>query len=128
MTDKFDDQVPGVTFWFKNAEETRDDRRKGIRTVEIKLFAEISDEEMYKAVLKKLESGLRIYTAEDFTSSVLSLMRERIGELETELTMAQRNLRQAADDKTRVEAELKKYKEPFINLGRQLGYRGGSGS
>jgi biotin-(acetyl-CoA carboxylase) ligase len=127
MTDKFDEQIPGVTLWMKNAQAAEDGHRKGVRAVEITLYGEINDEKLYEDVLKKLQEGLRIFTADGFESSIMGLMRERISELETELTVTQRNLRQAEDDKTRAETELKKYKEPFASLGQALGYRGGSG-
>ena len=124
MSDKHDEQVPGITFFFAGSELRQSHGREKF-LVNLSLVCEVHDEKLWETVEWKFRAleGFRVFSEEDFHVAVMDVLRGNIQTLEREKLELTRQLQQARDKCLQAEEELQRYKEPFVGLGRAL--RGG---
>lgn len=126
MSNEHEEQVAGVTLWFKDSALMKPHFSNESYRVELRLDCAVVDEEIWRAVETKFKQGLRVFTSSDFHVEVLEVVRQDMGGLKARLAEAERALRQEQDRRQQLEVELEKYKEPFAAFGRALqGGRGG---
>jgi hypothetical protein len=121
MSDKHEEQVAGVTFFFESSGVSKALGTEKFR-VRLELNCEVHNEELWNEVEKKFRdpTGFRVFTEEDFHIAVMDAMRLTIQELERTKYDLERRLRQAEDGKKVAEEQLAQYKEPFIKFGQAL--------
>lgn len=121
MSDRHEEQVPGVTFFFQSSNMSQTLGTEKFR-VKLELLCEVRDENLWKEVEKKFQdpAGYRVFTGEDFHIAVIDAMRMSITDLERTKLELERRLRQVEDEKKLAEEQLALYKEPFAKFGRAL--------
>jgi|HubBroStandDraft_3_1064219.scaffolds.fasta_scaffold250740_1 hypothetical protein len=125
MSNEHEEQVPGITFWFKNATTT------GALTGDLKFMVDltltcgVTDEELWEDILNRFKdkAGFRVFSSNDFHIEVADVMRQTIEELRTEKIRLEAELRQKSDELTRTKGELEGYRVPLSAFGAAL--RGG---
>lgn len=115
MSNEHEEQVPGVTLFFKRSSFGKPQADEKFR-IELTLDCSVRDETLWPVVEEKFKAGLRVFTREDFHMEVMDVLREKLMVTEGKLAASERELRQTRD-------ELAKYKEPLTAFGRAL--RGG---
>lgn len=118
-TSKEEEQVPGVTFWFKGSSLGRPGGPNEKYRVDLHLDAAVVDEGLWTAISQKFKDGFRIYTQNDFHGEVIDVMRKKNKELEDQLVVSAKTLASERAERTRLEQELSR----LTALGR--GLRGG---
>lgn len=123
MSDEHEEQVPGVTLWFRRediqASQTGNPARK-MRTAILTLDADVKDEQLWTEVCQKFRDGFRVFTAPDFHIEVMNVLREKIVALEDRTKALELELAREKDARRLVEKE---YKDPVVALRQKL--RGG---
>lgn len=120
MASKHEEQVAGVTLWFKHSSLAKPQADERFR-VNLTLDCSVKDEELWRVVETKFKDGFRVFTSEDFHIGVMDVMRSDIKTLESKLRESEKKLAQEADRSKQLEEELKKYKEPLQAFGQALG-------
>jgi hypothetical protein len=122
MADEFEEQVPGVTLFFKANTLTKTVGTEKLRT-ELLLECVVRDEELWEKVSKKLTDpkGVRFFTEDDFHVEVMSVMREKVHDLEREKFQLGEQLKSAVAEKDAAVTECAKYRGAFDVFGRSLG-------
>ena len=81
-----DDKIPGVTFFVEGAHQLPPaDEKRHLARGQVTLGAEITDFDVWKEVLEKL-NGLRIYTVQDLAEAMISISQKKHGQLRDEFT------------------------------------------
>lgn len=122
MSNKHEEQVPGVTLHFKHSAFMKPHGDEKFR-VELVLDCSVRNEELWRTVETKFKEGFRVFTNEDFHVEVLNVVRQDYHALEARLAQAERELRQEKDRREQLEAEVERYKAPLASFGAAL--RGG---
>ena len=78
-----DEKIPGVTFFLKKGEQQPPANKDHLARGEVILSCEITDLEVWKEVLEKL-NGLRIYTVSDLSEAMVAISQKKYAELEAE--------------------------------------------
>lgn len=126
MSNEHEEQVAGITFWFKHSAAVQAIAEGEKFRAELTLTCGVVDEELWNEILKRFREGFRVFSSNDFHVEVLSVMNQRIKKLELEKQDLERSLKdtEAALDVTR--RELEGYKGPLQAFGSALrGTRGG---
>lgn len=111
-----EEQVPGVTFWFKGSSLGRPGGPNEKYRVDLHLDAAVVNEELWNAITQKFKDGFRIYTQNDFHSEVIDVMRQKSKDLEAKLALAEKTLKSERAERARLEGDLAR----LTALGRGL--------
>jgi len=126
VSDEHEEQVAGVTLWFRregmHGVQTSDPTRK-TRTVILELDAAVADESLWKEVCQKFRDGFRVFTAPDFHIEVMDILREKIVTLEDRNKALELELAREKDARQLLEKEYKAPLEAFSKTlrGRRAG-------
>lgn len=126
MSDEHEEQVAGITFWFKKEVTSGGPSADMKFVVDLTLTCGVKDEPLWEDILKRFkhEKGFRVFSSNDFHIEVADVMRQRIQELEGAKAVLERELRQSKDELVRTKDALAGYQVPLSAFGRAL--RGGT--
>lgn len=122
MTDKFEEQTPGITFWFSSASRFRVPTNNKLKA-KLQLECEIDDESLWDAIEKRFREGYRVSTAQDFASIVMGALQEGHKELEEQVKNLSLDLTREREKKEALERELARIRNMLGTFGQAL--RGG---
>jgi hypothetical protein len=120
VTDKHEEQVPGITFWFKKASMSAPAIEREKFRIDLVLDCGIVDETLWEDILKRFKTGFRVFSSNDFHLEVQSVMRQTIQELENKNAELERQLRQKEWQLKQAKEETELYKKPMVDLGNLL--------
>lgn len=118
MSNRHEEQVPGVTLHFRKA--TAAGGTEG-RHYEVMLDAWVVDDELWKEVQAKLEAGFRIFTAPDFHIEVMDVLRMELREAQERTVILERQLSQEKDAREQAQQAHDRLQSTLGSFGRALG-------
>lgn len=108
-----DDDLPGVILHLRDFSQGTN--RAGSFFIKASFYAETADEEVLKTVKKKLDAGLKVYTADDFKAAIAEALRKDNLALEKKVTELDRAYRALQED-------ARKMREALSVLDANLGF------
>jgi glutamyl-tRNA reductase len=109
-----DEKIPGVTFFLTKGEQLPPVNDKHLARGQVILDCEITDFEVWKEVLEKL-NGLRIYTVSDLAEAMVTISQKKHKELQEEFhkykVALNTQLQQLRQKVSMLEAENTAFKE-----------------
>jgi hypothetical protein len=127
VSNEHEEQVAGITFWFKHSSVSAAVAEGEKFRAELKLTCGVVDEELWNEVLKRFREGFRVFSSNDFHIEVLSVMNQKVKTLEREKQDLELSLRRAEARILSVTQEFEAYKAPLQALGTALRRPGGGG-
>lgn len=112
-----DEKIPGVTFFLKKGEQLPPSNDKHLARGQVILDCEITDFEVWKEVLEKL-NGLRIYTVSDLAEAMITISQKKHRELQEEFhkykVSLNSQLQQLRQKLSMVEAENEEFRKANV--------------
>lgn len=117
MADRFEEQIPGVTFWHKGASFFRvGNKNKAILTLE----CDIENNDLWNEIEQKFRIGFRVYGTGDFHLEVIDAMRLRLADVERDLEEQTRLVTVEKTKREEAEKALQKYENVLGRFGESL--------
>jgi hypothetical protein len=118
----YEEQVEGVTFYFRSSVITAPARPGDVFSVSLALTCGVQSEELWNDILGRLRSkdGFRVFSSNDFHVEVLNVMQRTVRELEDNKVLLERELQQAKDELARTKEVLASYQVPLSAFGKAL--------
>ena len=126
MSNEFEEQVPGVTFWFKGS-QLEASRGKEKFNVHLTLNCQVNDEELWKGIERKFQEGFRVFASVDFHGEVMDVMRSEMTMLDDRCRQLERDLRASDDAYQRLKEEHEKLTNTLGAFGQALRGRDNGG-
>ncbi len=117
MIDEAEEQLPGVTLYFKTS-QVQTPVAKELFRVHLVLDAVVNDEETWKNVERQFIDGLRVYTTNTLTAEVMDRLRINLAEARQKVSDSQREYKQLQATRAAEEMELVQLRAWAKQLGK----------
>ena len=109
--------LPGLVFHHRGSKRFE---VAGKQKAEVRLEADVNDEEVWADILKKFIEGFPIYTVLDFQGEMVEAFRSEVKELEGKNIILERQVERLEREKALLTADLEKIRAPLAALGKRL--------